>query len=99
MKVIVEVQHFEGCPHSGELIRRVREAVQGKGEIEYRESLIESAELARQVKFRGSPTLLINGEDFEGMQPVENASLCCRYYRNGLPETKAIEERLEKLIL
>ena len=63
----IEVQYFNGCPNSPEMIRRIKEAIKGKEEIiEYNEVLVESNELAEKLKFRGSPTVLINGEDIEG---------------------------------
>jgi len=92
-KVKIEIQHFRGCPNSPEMIRRVKEAIKGSEEkIEYNEVLVESNELAEGIKFRGSPTLLINGKDFEGRDEPERASLNCRIYENGLPNEYEIKK-------
>ena len=48
-----------------------------------------------QVKFRGSPTLLINGEDLLGMPAPSQPSLACRYYPKGIPTS----EEIRKIIL
>ena len=63
-KIELIFQYFEGCPHAGELRKNVKEAIPGfEGSIDYKEELIDTQELALKNKFRGSPTLLINGED------------------------------------
>ena len=94
-KIKIEIQYFNGCPNSPEMIRRVKKAINGNEDrIKYEEILIETNELAEKIKFRGSPTLLINGEDFEGREEPESASLNCRYYQDGLPGIEEIIERI-----
>lgn len=89
----IEVQHFEGCPNSVEMIARVRTAIEEFNErIEYKELLVETPEQAQQIKFRGSPTVLINGIDIERMPEPTEANLACRYYRKGLPSVSQIKE-------
>ncbi|MEE9448415.1 MAG: thioredoxin family protein [Ignavibacteriaceae bacterium] len=91
----IEVQYFNGCPNSPEMIRRIKEAIKGKEEIiDYNEVLVESNELAEKLKFRGSPTVLINGEDIEGREEAESAALNCRVYENGLPGIEEIKKRI-----
>ena len=88
----VQVQHFVGCPNSGEMIKRVKEAInQLQFEIEYEEILVDTPELARQLNFRGSPTVLVNGNDLENLPEPQEANLACRYYRGGLPTVEAIK--------
>ncbi len=94
-KLKIEIQHFRGCPNSPEMIHRVKEAIKGNEEkIEYNEVLVESNELAEKLKFRGSPTVLINGEDIEGRNAPESASLNCRVYENGLPSIDEIRGKI-----
>ena len=94
-KIKIEIQYFRGCPNSPEMFRRVKEAIKGNEEkIEYNEVLVESNERAQKLKFRGSPTVLINGEDFEGRAEPESASLNCRVYENGLPEVEEIRKKI-----
>ena len=97
-KILLQIQHFNGCPNSAEMINRIKEAVNGiADEIEYQEVLIETNELAENVKFRGSPTLLIDGEDFERREEPRAASLNCRYYQNGLPSVEDINVKIRRL--
>jgi len=91
-KVKIEVQHFEGCPNSKEMITRVKTAITEFGNnIEYKEILVETPEEAERVKFRGSPTVLINGIDLENMPEPKAGNLACRYYKNGLPSVEQIK--------
>jgi hypothetical protein len=90
----IEIQHFNGCPNSPILVERVREATKDFDNINYTEVLVDSNEKAEQVKFRGSPTLLIDGEDFENQPEPENPALACRYYQNGLPTVEEIKKKL-----
>jgi protein-disulfide isomerase len=99
LKVInIEIQHFHGCPNSPILIERVREAIMDFDNINYKEVLVDSNEKAEDLKFRGSPTLLINGKDFENEPEPDNPALACRYYPNGLPTVEEIKIKIsEKL--
>jgi len=93
-RIKIELQHFMGCPNSPILIERVSQAIEGLENIEYKEVMVDSNEKALKLKFRGSPTLLINGEDFENHPQPESPSLSCRYYINGLPSVEEIRKRL-----
>ena len=96
-KLKIEVQYFIGCPNSQKMIERVRTAVkQTLLEIDYAETLVETPEEANKIKFRGSPTLLINGKDFEDLEEPVKGSFSCRYYPNGLPETEQIINEIRR---
>jgi hypothetical protein len=96
-KINVEIQYFNGCPNSQTMIDRVRNAITSLSiKVDYKETLVESPEFADKVKFRGSPTLLINDIDFENLPEPECGNLSCRYYSNGLPETEQIINEIEK---
>jgi len=94
MQIKIELQHFIGCPNSPILIESVKQVIKNFDNIEYHEVIVDSNEKAKELKFRGSPTLLINGEDFENQPVPDNPALACRYYPNGLPNVKQIKERL-----
>lgn len=96
-KLKVEIQYFTGCPNSQKMIGRVKYAVEQTSlEINYIETLVETPEEADRLKFRRSPTLLIDGKDFENLPEPEKGSLSCRYYPNGLPETEQIVNEIKK---
>ncbi|MEO8232087.1 MAG: DUF2703 domain-containing protein [Ignavibacteriota bacterium] len=96
-KIIIELQHFIGCPNSPILIGRVKEAIKEFENIGYKELIVDSNDKAEEIKFRGSPTLLINGKDFENQPKPDNPALACRYYPNGLPSTDEIKSKLLEL--
>jgi hypothetical protein len=97
LKIInIEIQHFHGCPNSPILIERVKAVIKDFDNIDYKEVLVDSNEKAEEVKFRGSPTLLINGEDFENQPEPENTALACRYYPNGLPTVEEIKIKISE---
>ena len=62
--ITIELQHFHGCPNSKEMIKRVREAIaKSKVDVEFKEILVDTPEKAELQKFRGSQTVLVNGND------------------------------------
>ncbi len=95
-KKSIEIQYFRGCPNSNELIKRVKAAIQEfDSEIIYFETLVEDNLTAEKVNFRGSPTLLIDGKDFEDLSEAVHSNLACRFYANGLPTIVAIKNSIQ----
>ncbi|MCF6269933.1 MAG: MerR family transcriptional regulator [Melioribacteraceae bacterium] len=91
----IEVQYFTGCPNSEEVLNMVRKFVaESELQIDFDEILVETQADAEKYKFRGSPTILINGKDVEGVEENKTPSLACRYYKDGLPT----EEDILKMI-
>lgn len=95
MKVKLEFQYFEGCPNHIKMQNNLNEAIKGlEDKVEIKKVLVEDEATAMQVKFRGSPTLLINGEDLLGMPVPEEPSLACRYYPKGIPTSEEIRKAI-----
>ena len=93
----IELQHFYGCPNSEEMIKHVKEAITRlEVEVEYKEVLVDTPEKAEIHKFRGSPTVLVNGSDLEGLPEPDAGNLSCRYYKNGLPSVEKIMKAVKK---
>ena len=98
-EVVVEIQYFKGCPNSVEMIERVKDAIQEfDSKINYFETLVEDNLTAQKVSFRGSPTLLIDGQDFENLEESKNPNLSCRFYHNGLPTIEEIKNKIQTKI-
>jgi len=96
MKVRLEFQYFEDCPQHDTMRENLLQAVRGiEDKVEIREIPVADGETARRAQFRGSPSLLINGEDLEGMPPPEEASLSCRFYHHGIPPADLIRQKIE----
>jgi len=88
----VEVLVFEGCPHAGEAMARVREVV---GHLAPGTSVdrveVDTPEKAAALGFLGSPSVRINGEDIE-RRSTSRGSLCCRTYAGkGVPPEWMVE--------
>lgn len=81
----VEVLYIDDCPHRGQAVEQVRQALREEGiaadifEIEVRDHA-----MAEALEFRGSPTVRVDGLDVEAwLGPAPSSSLCCRTYRDG----------------
>jgi len=95
-KIVLEYQYFEGCPNHKTMWANLDRAILGVHDsVNLTKVLVEDQNTARRVHFRGSPTLLIDGRDIEDVPVPEEASLSCRFYRNGVPSA----EMLRKIIL
>jgi hypothetical protein len=98
--VKLTIQYFAGCPHwklADERVRHVlRDLARSDVKLEY--ELIDSPEAADRARFRGSPTILIDGDDpfaSEG-QPY---GLSCRVYETeDGPQGAPTETELRRLL-
>lgn len=70
-EVRIECVVAEGCASLGSLERNIRKALEEEGmEAEITVTVVGEEE-ARRMGIPGSPTVLINGEDLEGVRFVE----------------------------
>lgn len=100
MKLNLELQYFEGCPNYKKMNDNLNDAIKNlEDKIELKKVLVEDAATALKVSFRGSPTLLINGEDIEGIPTPIEPNLSCRFYPNGIPKTEEIRKIIFQKIL
>ena len=78
----VTLLYFDGCPHWQVTSERLREALTrvGAGEVQVQCRTVSTPEEAEAADFRGSPTVLVNGQDpfLDRESPV---GLSCRVYR------------------
>lgn len=99
----VELLVTEGCPHL-ETARRDLEAVLRESIIEtpIQVVIVSSPEDAEFLRFPGSPTIRVNGEDIDP-QPELPIALACRVYRApdgrlaGTPPIERIRERVDAI--
>ena len=95
MKIKLEFQYFENCPNHKKMSDNLYEAIKGlEDKIELQKVLVEDEETAKRINFRDSPTLLVDGEDVEGIHTPNEPSLACRFYINGIPSAEEIREKL-----
>ena len=79
----VELLWWEGCPSTDHALAAVREALTGLGlgDVEVRMREVRTDADAEQVRFVGSPTILIDGVDLVPAAGDEPIGLSCRVYR------------------
>lgn len=98
-KIKIEFQHFEGCPNGPSLLKNLKLAIQGfQDDIDLKNIIVDTPELAKKHRFLGSPTILINGKDIEGLELLEDPNLTCRVYRNGIPTVEIIKNRIKEIL-
>lgn len=97
----IEVLYFDGCPHARETLELVEEVVERLGvEADIETVDVESDEQAREIGFRGSPSVRVDGEDIEpGAESETTVGRGCRVYStpegtSGVPPAEMIEEAL-----
>jgi hypothetical protein len=93
----IEVLHFAGCPNHPPTMELVRDIVRVLGlEATIREVVIRDAEEAMRLRFFGSPTVRVNGDDIDpGARSRSDYSFGCRLYgRSGSPPRTLVERAL-----
>ncbi|HWB72145.1 MAG TPA: hypothetical protein VG452_07995 [Egibacteraceae bacterium] len=98
----ITLQYFDGCPGWRAADANLREALRLAGipDAEVRYQKVETPQEARRVGFRGSPSLLIDGED-PFADPGAPAGLSCRIYQTpsgpaAAPSTAQLHEALRR---
>lgn len=94
----LELLYFDDCPNWKVAAERLDDVAGGRG-LTVERRLVKTQEEAEAVGFRGSPTILVNGEDrfAAGDEPV---GLACRVYQTpdgpaGSPTTEQLEAALD----
>lgn len=91
----IEVLTFQGCPHADAARELVKHAVRLEAvdaAIHFIE--VDTPESAQQMRFLGSPSVRINGEDVEpsAIDRAEYGFMCRRYsYGSEVAETPSID--------
>lgn len=77
----VELLYFEGCPNADLAEQDLRQAlVEEKIEAEITSVCVEDDEESQRMRFPGSPTIRIDGEDAFPVDTRESWLLTCRTY-------------------
>ncbi len=94
-----ELLYFDECPSWHQALENLRQALQVEGlDLEVSLVRVEGDHHARAVRFHGSPTIRLSGEDLFPEQPCEYG-FGCRLYQTqegllGWPTVKMIRDQL-----
>lgn len=95
----VQLLYFDGCPNWQQAEQRLREAVERvETDVELSHVQVATPEDAERLRFRGSPTVLVDGIDpfADADAPV---GLSCRVFRTpeGLQGAPTVDQLVEAL--
>ncbi len=98
----VEVFFVPDCPHHPAAVQRVRDVLLAEGlRAEIQEVLVADASAAEELRFRGSPTIRIDGRDIAG-ESQEKGSYACRLYPGskepGVPPVEMIRRAVREAL-
>lgn len=95
--------YYEGCPSHEMAIERLRQVIAEEDiEAEIEIVKVETDAQAQQLRFVGSPTIRINGQDIDPPGPEAYYALTCRAYRledgriSPLPSPEMIRRALQE---
>lgn len=95
----IEILYFEGCPNYDPTLALLREVVaELRVAAPINEVEVRDEEGAARLRFPGSPTIRIDGEDIEApARPRTDFSMSCRFYEgSGVPPRSLIEAALRR---
>lgn len=95
----IEVLFVPNCPNHAVALERLREILSAEDFKKHvTEVLVRDAETAQLLKFPGSPTILVNGEDVEPQSESAAFGLMCRLYSDGsgAPPEQRLRTAIEK---
>jgi hypothetical protein len=96
-EVKIEVLYVSNCPNHGVALGRLRDILSTEEcATVVTEVLVSDVEMAKLLKFPGSPTIRINGQDVE--LKGEPFGIMCRLYSDGsgAPSTQRLRAAIEE---
>ena len=102
----VELRWWAGCPSTDQARAELREVLDDLGlkTAEVRMTEITDDARARAIRFPGSPTILIDGEDVVAVAEGDQIGLTCRVYRrrdgriSPTPDPADVRDAIEEVI-
>jgi hypothetical protein len=96
----IEVLYVPNCPNHAVALERIRQIISEESfQKHVNEVLVRDAEMAQSLKFPGSPTIRVNGQDVEPQNEKTAAfGLMCRLYSDGsgAPSKQKLRDAIEK---
>lgn len=94
----IEILYVPGCPNYEPAIERLQAVLESQSlQAEVRSVPISNEEQAKALRFPGSPTIRINGNDVEPAD-TNMPGLACRLYANstGIPSEEVLRMAVAK---
>ncbi len=97
----IEFRYWEGCPSHPEARELLEQVLEERGIdaiVEVRE--VRTQQEAEELRFPGSPTILVDGRDVDPVGADERPALTCRIYQlpdgrvSPIPSRDQLEEAL-----
>jgi DNA-binding transcriptional MerR regulator len=91
----IEVLYILDCPHYPAALAELKNVLAlEKISTQVSEVLVANSRMAQAMKFRGSPTIRINGRDIAGESELQHFAVSCRLYpgekQPGIPPAEMI---------
>jgi hypothetical protein len=96
--VRIEFRYWEGCPSHPEAMELLERVLRERGiEADVVVRHVGTQEEAEELRFPGSPTILVDGRDVDPQGATARSALNCRIYRlpNGKVSPVPSREQLE----
>lgn len=96
----ITIQYFDGCPHWKLADQRVQHVLHNlsRSDVELEYQLVDTPQAVEQARFRGSPTILIDGRDPFARQGQPFGLSCRVYVTEDGAQGAPTEAQLEKLL-
>ena len=97
----IEVLYVLDCPHYPAAMAELKNVLSAEGiSDQIREVCVANARMAETLKFRGSPTIRINGRDVAGESEPQHFAVVCRLYpgqkQPGVPPAEMIHRAVRE---
>ncbi|NLJ47507.1 MAG: alkylmercury lyase [Treponema sp.] len=101
---MIEFQYFEGCPNAAETLRNLEvlseEGLFPKSDLKI--TNVRGLDRAEELRFQGSPTVLVDGIDVYTGKSPDGFNYTCRIYemfgkRTGILPKEFLKESIERL--
>jgi len=99
--VKIEVLYVLDCPHYPAAMAKLKTVLAAQGiSVPICEVLVANPRMAEALKFRGSPTIRINGRDIAGESEAQHFAVSCRLYPGeelpGVPPAEMIHRAVRE---
>ncbi len=97
----IDFLYWEGCPSHEDALERLRAVLAEEGiAAEVQVTHVDTEELARALRFPGSPTIRVDGRDIQPETVAADGRLTCRLYLldDGRPSPLPSAEMLRRAV-